>query len=119
MPAATSFPCGWRKMCIRDRVAKEGLDTGRVGENVIMMSALRPDGAPPRGYTYAEYAALLVDAWMNSPPHRANILNPSFTYLGCAAQLGKGVRNGNDEIYADQVFLLARPVQGGLGSRGP
>lgn len=104
---------------VAERVAKEGLDTGRVGENVIMMSALRPDGAPPRGYTYAEYAALLVDAWMNSPPHRANILNPSFTYLGCAAQLGKGVRNGNDEIYADQVFLLARPVQGGLGSRGP
>jgi uncharacterized protein YkwD len=104
---------------VAERVATEGLDAGRVGENVIMMSARKPDGAPVRAYTYAEYAALLVDGWMNSPPHRANILNPNFTYLGCAAQLGKGARNGDDRVYADQVFLLPMPGQGGLGSRGP
>ena len=27
-------------------------------------------------------AALVVDAWMNSPGHRANILNPAFTSIG-------------------------------------
>lgn len=34
-------------------------------------------------YTYLEYANTVVDAWMNSPGHRANILNPGYLYLGC------------------------------------
>jgi len=35
--------------------------------------------------TYAESAKSVVDVWMNSPGHRANILNPDYTHLGCGA----------------------------------
>lgn len=30
-----------------------------------------------------EYAKIVVDGWMHSQGHRANILNPEFKYLGC------------------------------------
>lgn len=29
-----------------------------------------------------------VNAWLNSPPHRANILNPAFTSIGTASAVG-------------------------------
>lgn len=32
----------------------------------------------------------VMTAWMNSPPHRANILNPDFATLGVGADLGAG-----------------------------
>jgi uncharacterized protein YkwD len=88
------------------RVGKLGLTAGHVAENVIMMPALRPEGEEPREYTYTAFAALLVDAWMNSPHHRANILEPGFDYLGCAAQLGRGFAPADQRVYADQVFFL-------------
>lgn len=34
-------------------------------------------------FTYVEMAKYVVDGWMNSPGHRANILNPDYLYLGC------------------------------------
>jgi uncharacterized protein YkwD len=40
-------------------------------------------------YTYLEYARLLVNGWMNSPPHRRNLLNPDYKYLGCSARFSK------------------------------
>lgn len=42
------------------------------------------DGPDLASHTYAGAARALVDQWMKSPPHRANILNPKFTFLGCA-----------------------------------
>lgn len=39
----------------------------------------RNQGVP---YTYHEFAAALVERWMDSPPHRENILSPYFKYLG-------------------------------------
>ncbi|MFI9365788.1 CAP domain-containing protein [Kitasatospora sp. NPDC053057] len=42
--------------------------------------------------------AAVMDAWMNSPGHRANILNCSFT------QLGVGVRTGANGPWWTQVF---------------
>lgn len=33
--------------------------------------------------TCLEYAQTVVDGWMHSPGHRANILDPGFEYLGC------------------------------------
>ncbi|MCK8494862.1 CAP domain-containing protein [Spirosoma sp. RP8] len=38
-------------------------------------------------YTYAQYARYAVQQWLNSPHHRANLLNPSFTHLGTAGRL--------------------------------
>jgi uncharacterized protein YkwD len=49
---------------------------------------------------------VLVDAWMNSPGHRANILNRKFTQLGVA--VGKGIYNGKTTWIGVQIF--ARPL---------
>ncbi|SOD96661.1 CAP domain-containing protein [Spirosoma fluviale] len=40
-----------------------------------------------RPHTYASYARYAVVQWLNSPHHRANLLNPLFTHVGCAARL--------------------------------
>ena len=42
----------------------------------------------------------LVTMWMNSPGHRANILNASFTHLGVGA-----VTTSTGRVYGTQVFL--------------
>lgn len=42
---------------------------------------------PYRPYTYASYARYAVLQWLNSPHHRANLLNPLFTHVGCAVRL--------------------------------
>lgn len=48
----------------------------------------------------------LVTAWMNSPGHRANILNEKFTELGVA--VGKGTYHGKSTWIGVQIF--ARPL---------
>ncbi|MDO8577350.1 MAG: CAP domain-containing protein [Candidatus Wildermuthbacteria bacterium] len=44
----------------------------------------------------------LVDAWMNSPGHRANILNSKYQEIGVA--VGKGIFEGNTRWLAVQIF---------------
>ena len=44
----------------------------------------------------------VVDAWMDSPGHRANILNGDFTEIGVGT--AKGKFNGEDTIYVVQLF---------------
>lgn len=39
--------------------------------------------------TYAELARAVINGWINSPHHRANILNPQFTVMACAGRLSK------------------------------
>jgi uncharacterized protein YkwD len=43
-------------------------------------------------------ARMIVDSWMTSPGHRANILNPNYTHLGV------GVSVDGKEIRATQAF---------------
>ncbi|MEU6810620.1 CAP domain-containing protein [Streptomyces sp. NPDC046831] len=57
-----------------DRAAKAGV-TGLGGENIARGQA---------------DAAAVMEAWMNSPGHRANILNPDFKTLGVGVHLGPG-----------------------------
>lgn len=45
---------------------------------------------------------LLVEAWMNSPGHRANILHPTFQEIGVA--VGKGMFEGREVWLAVQEF---------------
>ncbi|GGM89442.1 hypothetical protein GCM10010967_22810 [Dyadobacter beijingensis] len=45
------------------------------------------DNEPCIPYTYAAYARFVVAQWMASPPHRKNLLDSTYTYLGCAARL--------------------------------
>jgi uncharacterized protein YkwD len=40
-----------------------------------------------------------MQAWMNSPGHRANILNPNFTRIGVAARA-----NANGTLFYTQNF---------------
>ncbi|UFH53408.1 CAP domain-containing protein [Spirosoma sp. KNUC1025] len=42
---------------------------------------------PYKPYSYASYARYAVIQWLNSPHHRANLLNPLFTHVGCAVRL--------------------------------
>jgi uncharacterized protein YkwD len=48
------------------------------------------------GYDYSDsqlMARVIVDSWVSSPGHRANLLNPSYTHLGVGVSvLGKEVR---------------------------
>jgi uncharacterized protein YkwD len=57
------------------------------------------------GYDYSDpklIARVIVDGWMSSPGHRANIVNPSYTNLG----VGVSVRG--KEIRATQVFVTRK-----------
>ena len=56
------------------------------GENVL------------QNYSHAT-AQQLVDQWMNSPGHRANLLNPGHTAMGMGAAVA-----ADGKLYATQVF---------------
>jgi len=71
-----------------DRVRAAGIDFRLVGENVA--HSLRPLGA----------VHAVVDEWMASPGHRANILTPDFRRTGVGAAIGK-----HGSIYVTQLFL--------------
>lgn len=62
---------------------------GYIGENCYQY--------PARGYN-RRVAVKLVQGWMKSPGHRANLMNPNFTKLGIGI-----VKRGN-YIYATQIF---------------
>jgi uncharacterized protein YkwD len=55
-----------------------------------------------RNYTYEEFAEELVMRWMQSPPHRRNIMNHYFRYLGVG--IAKGVYKGSNVFYVTQNF---------------
>ncbi len=48
-------------------------------------------------------AKTMLSWWMNSPGHRANILDPSFTHLGVGAR--EGNFQGSRMIFVTQTFL--------------
>jgi hypothetical protein len=77
-----------------------------------------PDGVSPwywfdsAGYTYAHAGENLaihftdssevVDAWMDSPTHRENIVNNQYTEIGVGT--AKGTYEGYDTVYVVQLF---------------
>jgi len=66
---------------------------GTNGENIGTMQMI---GARPLGPE--DFAQATVQAWMESPEHRANILNPAFNLAGV------GVAKVGDEAFVTQVF---------------
>ena len=83
-----------------DRVFKTGIKSNRVAENIFSAD----------GYSLAEVAEECVSDWMNSPPHRANILEPANTCVGVGIAMhpsssGKGV-----EVLVTQEFT--GPIEG-------
>ena len=62
------------------------------GENIWSAFGYNPSNAQ-------KLAKEIVDDWMSSPDHRANVLDPDFTHLG----VGVSARNGT--IRATQEFV--------------
>ena len=73
-----------------DRVKAAGYRFGLVSENISMA-----EGA----FTPAE----VVQGWMESKSHRANIVNPRYTEIGIGI-----ASNGKGDTYYTQVFALPR-----------
>ncbi len=72
-----------------DRTYRAGLTDGMVGENIALHSL---DGPPD------SVAARLMQQWMQSPGHRANILRPEFTHMGV------GVISSKDSTVRDTLI---------------
>lgn len=89
------LPAGTSQVGVRKR---EGRD------EYYQLDTLRTVG--PR--TYGGFAAAVVQAWMNSPPHRANLVNPGFQSLGCGARVCRDLVNRHEQLYATQVFFTPR-----------
>jgi uncharacterized protein YkwD len=105
---------------VKQRVARGGIRSGVAGENLAIHPMKRTQDivftiADPQEqsaklkwrnkgskYTYREFAAELVNRWMQSPPHRNNIVNRSFRYLGVGAEQTK-IEN-TDVFYVTQNF---------------
>jgi len=106
---------------VRERVERAGLQGGIVAENALWIPLLRSAGSPNRYYSYSEYAAFLLAGWMNSPGHRANLLNPAFKRTGCACRFGHAVLAVDQRIYATQVFFTTSYETDGApaGAPGP
>ena len=60
------------------RMAAKGLKDGERAENIAMRTT--------NGLTYLAFADEMVKLWMNSPGHRANILNRKLLFLGCGVE---------------------------------
>lgn len=98
------------------RVRAEGLKSAFVSENLALIP-VRPrimreraggggvevvDGGE-MDLRIEQLATMFVRAWLDSPPHRENLLNPRFTHLGCAVRTGTGPA-AVMFVYSTQVF---------------
>ena len=80
------------------------------GENVAYQSERGQPG-------YSDDVEDLHDALMNSPGHRANILNPNFDYVGIGIEVGD--YNGFEAVMVTQTFAAtSAPVQIDTGGGG-
>ncbi len=89
-----------------ERAAQAGLPAGTVAENAATLNLRNPETGGD--YSYRQLAAVLVQAWMDSPGHRANLLNPSLLYLGCGTRVAR-LLQGQPVVYAIQNFYTPAP----------
>ncbi len=80
------------------RMAAKGVTGGHRAENIAMRTV--------HGTTYLAAANAIVQQWMKSPGHRANILNPKFTHVGCGAHFCLCAQS---HLHATQNFASAVP----------
>ncbi|MEM5786841.1 MAG: CAP domain-containing protein [Syntrophobacteraceae bacterium] len=64
----------------------------------------KPGGKPIENHTYRSFAESLVDAWMNSPGHRKNILSEKPEFLGAGCSMGDEEK-GLVKFYCVQLFF--------------
>ncbi len=89
-----------------ERALHAGVNWSRCAENVLMEPAIAPPGVPGPAYSYASLARFLVACWMASPPHRANLLDPGFTGIGCSARFAHTL-SGYQMVFASQIFVIS------------
>ena len=87
---SSKFPAGYQTMSDRTKKIDFG-SSYSTRENVLFTSA-KPTGATDAGMD--AYAKNVVNQWMNSPGHKANILSKDSSHIGI------GMKDG----YATQVF---------------
>lgn len=105
------------------RIRHVGIKEGIGGENIAIHPVTRRQDAIFRAaqagptaskyawrnegddYTYAEFARDLVNRWLNSPPHRRNVLNKQFHYLGVG--LAQARYKDIEVFYVTQDFSSA------------
>jgi uncharacterized protein YkwD len=67
----------------------------------------KPDGQPITAHTYLTLGETMLNDWMNSPPHRSNILSKNAIQLGCGtAFFLKKDFNDMPSVLATQNFQL-------------
>lgn len=77
-------------------------------ENGKKLFSPEPDGEPLKMHTYITFAEDLLDGWMNSPGHRANIVSTDPQYLGASSQPGTNDL-GMPIFYCAQEFYTPLP----------
>lgn len=106
-----------------ERVQYVGLNIEQVAENIALLSIyetnagvgvvvreakrhfLHPEThAELQRATYRGFAREVVRNWMESPGHRANVVNPALAYLGCSVQPSVSLI-GVDQLFCVQVFF--------------
>lgn len=80
------------------RMEAKGLKSGERAENIAMRTS--------NGLTYLAFADEMVKLWMNSPSHRATILNRNLLYLGCGSH---ACNCPKFHFYATQNFASVVP----------
>lgn len=109
-----------------DRAKFAGIENPYLAENIAETSALQyqsgdeiyildkkngvfsytDGGEPIQPETYLRVAEIVVDQWMNSKPHRKNILSPEGLQLGCGAYLYRDKR-----FYSMPTFKMTQNFQ--------
>jgi uncharacterized protein YkwD len=96
---ATHNNAFYGQMDVVARARRHGFVSRSVAENVASIPLRQGESRSAS----AAIAKELVDAWLRSPGHRANLLNQTFTHLGCAARIAPGM-GGREYVFAVQVF---------------
>ena len=65
-----------KKRSVSDRLDLVGVKYSYAGENIAMTKIAS---------TYWDLASDLLEQWMNSKPHKKNILNSNYNFLGCGS----------------------------------
>jgi uncharacterized protein YkwD len=84
---------------LADRMKRSGQAFARAGENIAVVSAHPVQTA--------------LRTWLESPPHRDNILRPEFS------RTGVGACRGGTAYYLTQIFLQPASAHEGAERRGP
>ena len=113
------------KESVGDRTLQAGFNWSMVGENIAKSFGIdylagtpvyspqqnngyfsyEYQGDPILPHTYLSFAKAIVTQWMNSPGHRANILNVNYKYLGVGtAHYQNDAFYMMDNFYGVQVF---------------